>query len=604
MKYDVIVVGAGHAGCEASLCAARMGRSALLITSNLDTIAKMSCNPAIGGLAKGQMVREIDALGGQMALVADQTAIQFRVLNRKKGYAVRAPRAQSDKLQYQILMRKILEQQTGLDMHQATVSDIICTSDNVVSGIQTEEGDKIEAQAVILCPGTFMRGVLHIGDNSFRGGRFGDMPADTLPASLQRLGFELKRLKTGTPARVSLKSLHLNSMKEQHSDSDPMFFSNETTLQNIPDTPCYLTTTNSKTHDIIQSNIDRAPLYTGQITGIGPRYCPSIESKIIRFPDKESHQVFLEPEGRETDEVYCNGISTSLPSDVQLDMIHSIRGMENARILRYGYAVEYDFLPPRQIKTTCETHRVNGLFIAGQINGTSGYEEAAAQGLVAGINAVRHVEASEPFVLKRSESFIGVLMDDLVVKEVDEPYRMFTSRAEYRLRLRADNADIRLMKYGLENGLIDKTRYNRLEVKKEQIKKCIAYLEKKNVNGVNLKKYLTRPENDMHDILELDNMKSVVDHLPQDTKEQIEIAVKYEGYLKREEREVKKYLKNESIRIPDEFNYESVTHLKKESREKLKKHKPATIAQAAKLSGVNPSDINLLLVALKESGQK
>ncbi|MBU0650398.1 tRNA uridine-5-carboxymethylaminomethyl(34) synthesis enzyme MnmG, partial [bacterium] len=464
-KFDIIVIGAGHAGCEAALAGSRMGLSVLLLTINLDNIAQMSCNPSIGGMAKSQLTREIDALGGEMARNMDKTTIQFRVLNTKKGPAVHAYRAQADRKQYQIEMKKTLENTENLNILQDMAVEII-VKNNKAQGVKTAEGVEYFCKKIIITTGTFLNGYIHRGLNGYCGGRDGELSSTQLSNSLLRNGLELGRLKTGTPARINKKSVNFDILESQHSDNKNIFFSFLPPVKTLDHVPCYITYTNKKTHNIIRKNLDRSPLYTGKIVGVGPRYCPSIEDKVVKFPDKERHQIFLEPEGLDTNEVYVNGLSTSLPSDVQVDMLHSVHGLENAEVLRFGYGIEYDFVFPRQIKNTLETKKISGLYLAGQINGTSGYEEAGAQGLVAGINAGLSVKRKKPFVLNREDAYIGVLIDDLIVKNPIEPYRMFTSQSEYRLYLRNDNADLRLTEKGYEIGLVSKERYEMFKYKK------------------------------------------------------------------------------------------------------------------------------------------
>ena len=613
-KYDVVIVGAGHAGCEAALAAAKMGCDTLLLTISLDTIAQMSCNPAIGGLAKGHLAREIDALGGAMARVTDATGIQFRMLNRSKGPAVWAPRAQSDKKAYQLKMKHLLEEAAGLDLKQALVEDL-CVEDGRVTGVVTQTGTMFPARSVIITTGTFLRGLIHVGLAQHEGGRAGEFSANRLSGGLEKAGFQLGRLKTGTPARINKNTVDLSAFSEQHGDVPPPCFSFSTEKIERPQVPCYLGHTNERTHEIIRDNLDRSPLYSGKITGIGPRYCPSIEDKVVKFPEKKQHQIFLEPEGLETDEFYCNGISTSLPEDVQLKFIRTIRGLEHAEIMRHGYAIEYDYAPPSQIKPTMETKTIENLYFAGQINGTSGYEEAAAQGLMAGINASLKLSNGPPFLLDRSEAYIGVLIDDLVTKEILEPYRMFTARAEYRLLLRQDNADLRLMHIGHRLGLVDDSTFTRLEKKRERIEEELNRLRNNRLapsesinlflqergtgslkDGTTLEQLLRRPELGLDDVYALAGFA-----LPEDgVSEQVQIEVKYEGYIKRQHAHIEKLKKLEHSVIPDGFDYSGIHNLSTEAREKLTRRQPMTLGQAARITGVTPSDISILMVYLKK----
>ena len=602
ISYDVIVVGGGHAGCEAALASARMGMQTALLTMNLDTIAQMSCNPAIGGLAKGQLVREVDALGGEMGKVIDATGIQFKLLNASKGHAVRSPRAQADKKLYQFTMKGKLEEQTNLSLRQDSIEDI-AVHDKGILALAGKSGTNYRAKAVIITTGTFLNGLIHIGNSQSKGGRSSEPSADKLSNSLRNLGFELDRLKTGTPPRLNGNSINYGVLQEQVGDEQPTAFSYSTEKIHRPQIKCYITYTNSLTHEIIRSNLDRSPNFTGQIKAVGPRYCPSIEDKITRFPDKDHHQIFLEPEGLDTSEVYCNGISTSTPFDVQEAMIHSIKGLENADITRYGYAIEYDYVPPTQIKPSLEAKNVENVFLAGQINGTSGYEEAAAQGIMAGINAVLKIKGCEPFILGRSEAYIGVLIDDLVTKGTQEPYRMFTSRAEYRLVLRHDNADRRLMKYGHRYGLINKKQLTELLEREKSISETIEYLEYSKRGEDSLLKLLKRPNMCFKDLLEIDSdLRKRNISVP--VQEQVEIEAKYEGYINRQKQQIEKFKKMEKLSLPPYFHYDSIPGLRKEAQQKLDRFRPVSLGQASRISGVSPADISILMVYLVSKSKK
>ena len=601
ISYDVIVVGGGHAGCEAALASARMGMQTALLSMNLDTIAQMSCNPAIGGLAKGQLVREVDALGGEMGKVIDETAIQFRLLNASKGHAVRSPRAQADKKRYQFTMKKRLEEQVNLSLRQDSVEKIVIENSEILDLIG-KSGTRYRSKAVIITTGTFLNGLIHIGDSQMPGGRASEPSSDKLSTCLLDLGFEIARLKTGTSPRLNGSKINYDILQPQEGDKQPTAFSFSTKDLQRPQVKCFITHTNTLTHEIIKSNLDRSPLNTGQIKAIGPRYCPSIEDKITRFPDKEHHQIFIEPEGLDTTEVYCNGISTCAPFDVQEAMVHSIKGLENTNITRYGYAIEYDYVPPTQIKPSLESKKIENLFLAGQINGTSGYEEAAAQGIMAGINAVLKIQKSKPFLLDRSEAYIGVLIDDLVTKGTREPYRMFTSRAEYRLVLRHDNADRRLMKYGYQYGLISKDQMDELLKKEEIISETNEYIENKRSGADTLLKLLRRPDMNFGDLLGLDKeLKERNISFP--AQEQVEIEAKYKGYISRQNQQIEKFKKMENLSLPTQFHYDSIPGLRKEAQQKLDRFRPVSLGQASRISGVSPADISILMVYLLSKGK-
>lgn len=613
-KYDVIVVGAGHAGCEAALAVARMGCQALLLTMNLDTIAQMSCNPAIGGLAKGQLVKEIDALGGEMAIATDAAGIQFRVLNTKKGAAVRSSRAQADRRVYHQWMRRALENQPGLDLKQGQVLRLMIDG-NRISGVEIAEGVIFSGTKVILTTGTFLRGLIHIGLSHFPGGRAGEPPSQGVSEQLSSLGLTVGRLKTGTPPRLDVKTIDFSSLEPQYGDRPPHPFSFLHRELQVEQIPCHITYTNLKTHEIIVSNLDRSPLYSGVIEGIGPRYCPSLEDKVMRFPDKDQHQIFLEPEGRDSREIYPNGIPTSLPTDVQVAFVRTIPGLEKAEIVRFGYAIEYDFVDPIQLWPTLETKAIAGLYHAGQINGTSGYEEAAAQGIMAGINAVLAIREQEPLVITRDQAYIGVLIDDLVSLGTNEPYRMFTSRAEYRLLLREDNADQRLTPIGKGIGLVSEQRWGFFQEKMTQLEKGAALLKSVRVgpaekaaaerlglgaltNGYSLEELLRRPELGVKDLIFLDPGLA---SLTAEVQEQLETGIKYQGYIQRQKQQVERFRKAETVPIPSEMDYDGVPGLTAEVREKLKKVRPVTLGQASRIRGMTPAAMAILAVVLRRA---
>ena len=622
--FDVIVIGAGHAGVEAALAAARMGAQALMLTTNVDTIGQMSCNPAIGGLAKGHLAREIDALGGEMGICTDMTGLQFRMLNQKKGPAVRAPRAQCDKKAYQFRMKWVCERETNLTIQQGQASELI-HQDSKILGVRSEMGVEYFGKTVVITTGTFLRGLMHIGESKQSGGRSGESAAKGLSASLISVGLELGRLKTGTPPRLLKRSIDFSQLEAQPGEDPVPYFSfwkddlfhverSEINPFDVGHSDgkyppgsildklngqlcCWISSTNSKTASIIRENLHKSPMYSGNIEGVGPRYCPSIEDKIVRFADKESHQIYLEPEGIATDEIYVNGFSTCLPFDVQIEMVRTIKGCEKAEILRPAYAVEYDFAHPRQLKPSLETECCENLFLAGQINGTSGYEEAAAQGLMAGINAARRVQEREPIILRRDQAYIGVLIDDLITKGTNEPYRMFTSRAEYRLLLRQDNADLRLSQIGNDIGTLSSNKHTVFIEKKSIIENELDRLRATHYEAHSLDKILKRNG------IKYDDLPSIDTTLTKEQREQVEIIVKYSGYIDRQKEDVARFRTMEDKQIPSWLKYESITGLRNEARQKLIDYRPATLGQASRISGISPSDISLVMVHMKRGAE-
>lgn len=615
-EYQVLVVGAGHAGCEAALAAARMGCTTLLLTMSLDVVAQMSCNPSIGGLGKGHLVHEIDALGGEMGLNIDQTGIQFRRLNMRKGPAVRAGRAQADRMAYSARMKVVVETENNLDLKQGVVEDLIIKN-NKIKGVKVRDGLEFLAKTVVLTTGTFMRGLIHVGMNNYPGGRAGEPAAEGLSESLRSYGFTVGRLKTGTPPRLSAKTIDFTRLERQRGDEVIRPFSFMTDRIERDQVCCYIAHTNERTHEIIRKNIHQSPLYAGVIEGLGPRYCPSIEDKVTRFPDKSSHQSFIEPEGVNGTEMYPSGLSTSLPADVQLQYFRSMTGFEQVEIMRPGYAIEYDYVEPRQIKSTLETRDIEGLFHAGQINGTSGYEEAAGQGLIAGINAALQCCDREPLVIGRDQGYLGVMIDDLVTRETTEPYRMFTSRAEYRLLLREDNADMRLTEIGRKVGLVSAERWQRFEKKYEQLREALEIAEKtvvtaknkdlcKKLNlgelksGITLEQLLRRPD------ITIDQIKEVTglyEGVAEQVLEQIEIAIKYDGYITRQREQVERFAEHEKVLIPADMDYSSIASISSEVREKLIKFKPENLGQAGRIQGVTPAAIAVLNVYLRKKSR-
>ena len=613
-EYDIIVVGAGHAGCEAAHASARMGSRVMLVTMNMETIARMSCNPAMGGVAKGQIVREIDALGGMSGIITDKTMIQFRMLNRSKGVAMWSPRAQSDRWRFAESWRLALENTPNLDFFQDTVKELV-VENGAVKGVITGMGATIYAKAVVLTNGTFLNGLIHIGSKNFGGGRMGESASLGITGQLENLGFISGRMKTGTPPRVDGRSLDYAAMEEQKGDDEPAKFSFSRETSPLKEQrSCFITYTNTVVHDILREGFSESPMYNGSIQGLGPRYCPSIEDKINRFAERDRHQIFVEPEGWNTVEVYVNGFSTSLPDHVQLKALRQIPGFKNAKVFRPGYAIEYDYFPPTQLNLNLETKLINNLFFAGQINGTTGYEEAACQGLMAGINAHLKINESAPFILGRNEAYIGVLIDDLVNKGTDEPYRMFTSRAEYRITLRQDNADERLTPKGYELGLADENRMKLLDNKKQNTNKILHFFENNNITmevanvilaaknsspiieKQRYKRFLLRPEISISDIEQIAEIKEVLQQCDKEAAQSAENNIKYESYLKKEQEMADKLQRLEDIKIPEHFDYHKLSSLSKESREKLHRIRPTTLGQASRISGVNPADISVLMI--------
>lgn len=615
-EYDVIVVGAGHAGCEAASAAANMGSSVLLVTMNMHTIAQMSCNPAMGGVAKGQIVREIDALGGQSGIISDKTMIQFRMLNRSKGPAMWSPRCQSDRMMFAQEWRDTMEKTSNLDFWQEMIEGLVIKNNRVV-GVRTGMGIEIKGKTVVLTNGTFLNGKIHIGEKNFGGGRTGEKAAHGITEQLIELGFESGRMKTGTPPRIDGRSLNWDLMEEQKGDENPEKFSYTDTPRLTKQRSCYVTYTNEKVHEVLRKGFDKSPMFSGRIKGLGPRYCPSVEDKINRFADKDHHQIFVEPEGWNTVEMYINGFSTSLPEEIQYEALTKIKGFENVKMFRPGYAIEYDFFPPTQLKLTLETHLIENLYFAGQINGTTGYEEAACQGLMAGINAHNKVHEKGDFILKRNEAYIGVLIDDLVNKGTDEPYRMFTSRAEFRTLLRQDNADIRLTQKGYNLGLASETRLERMNYKKNESAKIVEEIKVRKITPDNANNYLEqigssslrekssfysilkRPEIEIENIRSLDNdMKEFLSQYDDEVIEQAVIHVKYESYIEKELLMAEKMSRLEDLNINPNFDYEKLLSISIEARQKLKKIKPQTLGQASRISGVSPADIAVIMIHL------
>jgi tRNA uridine 5-carboxymethylaminomethyl modification enzyme len=615
-SYDVIVVGAGHAGCEAANAAAKMGSKVLLITMDMNKIAQMSCNPAMGGIAKGQIIREIDAIGGGSGIISDKSTIQFRMLNRSKGPAMWSPRSQNDRMVFSAEWRQLLEENLNVDFWQDMVSELL-VEDNRVVGVKVGMGIEFTAKAVVLTNGTFLNGIIHIGKKQFGGGRIGEKSASGLTEQLIQLGFESGRMKTGTPPRIDGRSLNYEAMEAQAGDENPSKFSYSKNTKSVENQRhCWITYTNEKVHEILRTGFDDSPMYAGRIKGLGPRYCPSIEDKINRFAERDRHQIFVEPEGWSTVEIYVNGFSTSLPDDVQLKALRLIPGFENAKMFRPGYAIEYDYFPPTQLKLNLETHLIKNLFFAGQINGTTGYEEAACQGLMAGINAHLNINEKESYILSRAEAYIGVLIDDLVNKGTDEPYRMFTSRAEYRILLRQDNADIRLTEKAYKLGMASADALNQVQKRKEETEKLIKDFKKTSITpseinpllleletaeipqNYKLDQILSRPQVTMQNLLSLETVKRLTENLEEEVILQAEILLKYEGYLEKEQLLAEKMNRLEDIKIWENFDYQNLKSLSIEAREKLKKHQPQTLGQASRISGISPSDVSILMVHL------